>query len=87
MAWFDLNKNNLYIVCRLQTAEDGDYKFCLDNSFSHFSSKVVFFEILTDDPDPSWNVDHFENIIPEDLTTYEMKLEDFMVRIRVQGSG
>ncbi|XP_050410010.1 transmembrane emp24 domain-containing protein 5 [Patella vulgata] len=29
----------------------GAYRFCIDNTFSRFTNKVVFFEILTDDDD------------------------------------
>lgn len=29
----------------------GDYKFCFDNTISHFNRKTVFFELLTEDPD------------------------------------
>jgi protein ERP2 len=28
-----------------------DYKFCFDNTISHFNRKTVFFELLTEDPD------------------------------------
>lgn len=29
----------------------GDYKFCFDNTISHFNRKTVFFELLIEDPD------------------------------------
>lgn len=65
---------------RFTADEEGDYKFCLDNTFSRFSNKIVFFEILTDDADPNWNFENFEDLELDDVVTrYEMKLEDFRV--------
>ncbi|CAJ1075235.1 transmembrane emp24 domain-containing protein 1-like [Xyrichtys novacula] len=31
--------------------EEGDYRFCFDNSFSKLSEKMVFFELTTNNPD------------------------------------
>lgn len=65
-------------VCRFHAEESGEFQFCIDNTFSRFSNKVVFFELVlygveeedTDDGD----ADTEENI-------YEIKLDD----IRVSG--
>ncbi len=57
--------------------EEGDYAFCLDNTFSRFSNKVVFFELITD-TEESYNIEDYnlQEIAEED---YEVKLEDFKV--------
>lgn len=31
---------------RVEPTQEGDYEICFDNSFSHFSEKMVFFEII-----------------------------------------
>ena len=56
----------------------GDYRFCLDNRFSRFSKKLVYFELETtsedDDDDDDWqlNKDELEELV-------DMKIEDFKV--------
>lgn len=61
-------------------AEDGDYMFCFDNTFSSVSEKIIFFELILD------NMDNGED--PEDWRAYvqgtdllDMKLEDIMESI------
>lgn len=48
----------LCICFRHEVKEDGDYKFCFDNSYSHFSKKTVYFEVYldsdTDDYSDKW---------------------------------
>lgn len=34
----------------VEPTEDGDYQICFDNSFSRFSEKSVFFEIIYESP-------------------------------------
>ena len=63
------------MFCRETTKEEGDYKFCLDNSFSRFSRKMVFFELVTDDEEEEQEVPD----LPTDESFYEMKLEDIKV--------
>lgn len=61
---------------------------CWDNTFSHFNSKTVFFEIIVesndddDDRDP-WDVDfeNYDGLSPEQL--YDMKIQDIQVRFCV----
>ncbi|XP_060562614.1 transmembrane emp24 domain-containing protein 1-like [Ruditapes philippinarum] len=36
---------------KVEIPEAGDMKVCLDNTFSHFASKIVFFELISDDED------------------------------------
>ena len=55
---------------------------CLDNSFSRFSRKVVFLEILTDEKEPSWkSQDYLFGNLEEDDGQYGMKLDTFRVII------
>ncbi|XP_015211713.1 transmembrane emp24 domain-containing protein 5 [Lepisosteus oculatus] len=63
-------------------AEDGDYMFCFDNTFSSVSEKIVFFELILD------NMEAEEGPDPEDWKEYvhgtdllDMKLEDIMETI------
>ncbi|KAG0721919.1 Transmembrane emp24 domain-containing protein 1 [Chionoecetes opilio] len=70
---------------RTTITEEGDYRICWDNSFSHFSTKTVFFGITieSDDDDDLWDDGLEETITAEEI--YEMKIEDIkeaMGRIR-----
>jgi protein ERP2 len=75
----------LFCVFRTEASEEGDYRMCWDNTFSHFNSKTVFFEIIVesdddeDDERDPWDID-FENysvMSPEEL--YDMKIQDIQV--------
>lgn len=78
---------------RTEASEEGDYRMCWDNTFSHFNSKTVFFEIIVesdddddDDEKDPWDID-FEKygVSPEEL--YDMKIQDIqdaMMRVRSQ---
>lgn len=72
---------------RTEVTEDGDYKICWDNSFSHISRKTVFFEIIIeseDEENESWDFDEYDSLTPEEL--YDMKLQDIQDAIsRVRG--
>lgn len=55
----------------------GEYKFCFDNTISHFNSKTVFFELVIEDPDNPRNDEDdvfntLEGLSPEEF--YEMKV-------------
>ena len=63
------------VFFRMQAAEEGDYIFCLDNTFSRFSQKLVFFELLTDEDDG----ETIEDSDYEMDSRYEMKVADFRV--------
>jgi len=70
----------MWCVCRLKASETGDYSFCFDNSFSQFSTKVVFFELFIgsdDDDDEDDDEAQFANL--PDNTDYDVKLDDFKV--------
>ncbi|CAM9676977.1 transmembrane emp24 domain-containing protein 1-like [Lethenteron reissneri] len=60
----------------VEAKQDGDYMFCFDNSFSHVSEKVVFFEVILDnmevekDDKPAWK----DFVAVDEII--DMKLED-----------
>jgi hypothetical protein len=59
--------------------EEGDHKFCWDNSFSSYNSKTVFFELLLENENhEEWNWDEEMGLTPEDV--YEMKVQDIQVK-------
>ena len=62
--------------------EEGDYKICWDNTFSHFNTKTVFFGIMIDnendeDDDYNWDGGFDSAVTGEEV--YEMKIEDIKV--------
>jgi len=66
-------------VGRLKASEQGDYSFCFDNSFSQFSTKVVYFElfIANGDDDDSDSDALFANL--PNYADYEINLEHVKV--------
>ncbi|KAG7163213.1 transmembrane emp24 domain-containing protein 1-like [Homarus americanus] len=73
---------------RTTMSEQGDYRICWDNTFSHFNTKTVFFGVMIenendDDDDDLWDSGFEASVTAEDI--YEMKIEDIkgaMDRIR-----
>ncbi|XP_059618671.1 transmembrane emp24 domain-containing protein 5 [Phlebotomus argentipes] len=73
-------------IHRHEAKVSGDYKFCFDNTFSSFSRKTVFFELIVEkdgevDEENKW--EDFEGLRPEEV--YDMKVQDIqesIVRIR-----
>ncbi|CAG2202966.1 ERP2 [Mytilus edulis] len=55
---------------------EGDYQLCFDNTFSRFSSKLVFFEILSDENDDE-NTTNWKNAKEELGTLIDMTVDDF----------
>lgn len=58
---------------------------CWDNTFSHFNSKTVFFEVIVesdddddDDERDPWDID-FENYGLNAEELYDMKIQDIQV--------
>ena len=49
MGPFSTLDTALVFYYRFTANMDGDYQFCLDNTFSRFSDKIVFFELITDE--------------------------------------
>lgn len=67
-----------------RTDETGEYRFCFDNSFSHFATKQVFFYLYSPDPfvDHEFPVDtnkpdEASRYEVDDLSELQMKLEQF----------
>ena len=59
----------------------GDMKLCLDNTFSRFSNKLVFFEIISDDAEDEEDPDVFGEEAREELQQImDITLDDFKVR-------
>ncbi|XP_023677724.1 transmembrane emp24 domain-containing protein 1-like isoform X1 [Paramormyrops kingsleyae] len=60
----------------VEPTEEGDYRICFDNSFSRFSEKMVFFEVILEGPggDAGGEDDWADIAEPESLLEY--KLED-----------
>ncbi|XP_016318562.1 transmembrane emp24 domain-containing protein 1-like [Sinocyclocheilus anshuiensis] len=54
--------------------EEGDYRICFDNSFSHISEKMVYVEVIVDGPENEDDEDWAALAEPEDSLEY--KLED-----------
>jgi p24 family protein gamma-2 len=62
-----------------QPHKAGEYKFCFDNTISHFNSKTVFFELLLEDPDNPQDdsqISELQGLTPEEF--YDMKVQDIL---------
>uniref|UniRef100_A0A672LUG2 Transmembrane emp24 domain-containing protein 1-like n=1 Tax=Sinocyclocheilus grahami TaxID=75366 RepID=A0A672LUG2_SINGR len=57
--------------------EEGNYRICFDNSFSHISEKMVYVEVIVDGPEDEDDEDWAALAEPEDSLEY--KLEDIRV--------
>lgn len=70
-------------VFRVEPTEAGDYRICFDNSFSRFSEKMVFFEVILENAaNDATAEDEWVGLgEPEDLLEY--KLEDIRVKIQL----
>ncbi|XP_034838181.1 transmembrane emp24 domain-containing protein 5-like [Maniola hyperantus] len=57
---------------------EGDYKFCFDNTFSTFSDKTVFFDLMidTEEPEPKDYEDDKELELGTSAETYMMRVKD-----------
>ena len=66
-----------WFVFRFRAEEDGDYVMCFDNTFSRFSNKLVFFEFITDEPEPE---EDWEKMAANaEAEVIDMQIEDFRV--------
>ncbi|XP_013191105.2 transmembrane emp24 domain-containing protein 5 [Amyelois transitella] len=65
---------------RHTATEDGDYRFCFDNTFSTFSEKTVFFDVVIDSEDSKdekdYEADDKELELGNALETYSMRVRD-----------
>ncbi|KAJ8254080.1 hypothetical protein COCON_G00206920 [Conger conger] len=60
----------------VEPTEKGDYKICFDNSFSHVSEKMVFFEVILEEPEGESEGDDVWAGMAEPESMLEYKLED-----------
>ncbi|KAM4747864.1 transmembrane emp24 domain-containing protein 1 [Rhinophrynus dorsalis] len=62
-------------VHTVEPTEEGDYMICFDNSFSTISEKLVFFELIFDNPQGAEEPDSWAEMVePDELL--DIKLED-----------
>lgn len=65
---------------RVEPTQEGDYEICFDNSFSHFSEKMVFFEIILEGQGGDVGGDEeWAGLEEPDGSLLEYKLEDIRV--------
>lgn len=66
---------------RVEPTQEGDYQICFDNSFSRFSEKMVFFEIIIEGQGGDVGGDEdWAGLEEPDGNLLEYKLEDIRVR-------
>lgn len=66
---------------RVEPTQEGDYEICFDNSFSRFSEKMVFFEIIVEGQGGDVGGDEeWAGLEEPDGSLLEYKLEDIRVR-------
>lgn len=63
----------------MEPTEEGDYQICFDNSFSRFSEKMVFFEVILEAPASEDGGDDEWAGLGEPESLLEYKLEDIRV--------
>lgn len=67
----------------MEPTQEGDYEICFDNSFSHFSEKMVFFEIILEGQGGDVGGDEeWAGLEEPDASLLEYKLEDIRVSSR-----
>lgn len=66
-------------VFRVEPSEAGDYQICFDNTFSRFSEKMVFFEVILDNPSNDAGADDEWAGLGEPENLLEYKLDDIKV--------
>lgn len=79
-----MHYSNLAWVCwgfavRVDLTEEGDYRICFDNSFSHISEKMVYVEVIVDGPEEEDEDDEDWAALAEPEDSLEYKLEDIRV--------
>uniref|UniRef100_A0A8C1ZB80 Transmembrane p24 trafficking protein 1b n=1 Tax=Cyprinus carpio TaxID=7962 RepID=A0A8C1ZB80_CYPCA len=67
-------------VHMVEPTEAGDYQICFDNSFSRFSEKMVFFEVILDSPANDAGADDEWAGLGEPESLLEYKLDDIKAR-------
>lgn len=72
----------------MEPTQEGDYEICFDNSFSHFSEKMVFFEIILEGQGGDVGGDEeWAGLEEPDGSLLEYKLEDIRVSCPSQTVG
>lgn len=75
-----MNPTQLPCSFRVEPTQEGDYEICFDNSFSHFSEKMVFFEIIVEGQAGDVGGDEeWAGLEEPDGSLLEYKLEDIRV--------
>jgi len=64
---------------RDQVAEDGELEFCFDNSFSHISTKAVFFHLKVAEEETATIAVMDDIAEAEELLPFEITYENFKV--------
>lgn len=64
-------------VYRDQAAEDGEVEFCFDNSFSHFSTKAVFFHLKVAEEETATTAVMDDIAEAQELLPFEITYENF----------
>lgn len=65
---------------RVEPTQEGDYEICFDNSFSRFSEKMVFFEVILEGQGGDVGGDEeWAGLEEPDASLLEYKLEDIRV--------
>lgn len=72
---------------RVDPTEEGDYQICFDNSFSRFSEKMVFFEVILENSATDATVDEEWARLGDPENLLEYKLEDIRVKYNHQWSS
>jgi len=70
-------------ICRNQATEDAELHFCFDNSFSHISTKSVFFHLtVTEEGSATTAVmDDIDITEAQELLPFEITYENFKVHL------
>lgn len=64
----------------MEPTQEGDYRICFDNSFSRFSEKMVFFEIIVEGQGGDVaGEEEWTGLEETDGSLLEYKLEDIRV--------
>ncbi|KTF91621.1 hypothetical protein cypCar_00036694 [Cyprinus carpio] len=72
-------------VHMVEPTEAGDYQICFDNSFSRFSEKMVFFEVILESPANDAGADDEWAGLGEPESLLEYKLEDIKASECMEG--
>lgn len=73
----DRRVENLHVIEKLSA--DGTYQFCMDNSFSLFSDKTVYLDVLIYDPKEKTEAPTADKDAM--VVELDIKLSDMLVRV------